>query len=98
MVCCDRQHCACPGAAPATRPQIRALFVQLGQRLDGGARPYLVGDSFTAADLTFASMAALVLQPEQYGGTPPATVSRDGVQLHDGHESGWEALPGAWAV
>lgn len=50
--------------------QVRALFAELGERLQGGRRRYLVGDAFTAADLTFASLAALVLLPEQYGGRP----------------------------
>ena len=48
--------------------QVRGLFAELGEKLQGGRRRYLVGDTFTAADLTFASMAAIVLLPEEYGG------------------------------
>lgn len=33
----------------------------------GGGRRYLVGDSFTAADLTFAALTALLRLPEQFG-------------------------------
>jgi glutathione S-transferase len=34
-------------------------------------RPYLVGDTFSVADLTFASLAAPLLLPPQYGGSLP---------------------------
>ncbi|PNH06009.1 hypothetical protein TSOC_007669 [Tetrabaena socialis] len=37
----------------------------------GGGGPYLVGGRFTAADLTFASMAAVLLLPPQYGAYMP---------------------------
>lgn len=33
----------------------------------GARNGYLVGGRFTAADLTFAAMAAVVLHPPQYG-------------------------------
>lgn len=42
----------------------------VAERLRDGRR-YLAGDRFTAADLTFASMAAVVLFPEEYGVRPP---------------------------
>ncbi|MGI9099132.1 MAG: glutathione S-transferase family protein [Solirubrobacteraceae bacterium] len=46
----------------------------VSQRLSDG-RPYLAGDGFTAADLTFAALASPVLMPPGYGGgaVPPAT-------------------------
>jgi glutathione S-transferase len=44
---------------------IRAVFDDVAARLNGAR--YLVGDRFTAADLTFASMAAPVLLPAEYG-------------------------------
>lgn len=53
--------------------RIEALFGELEQRLADG-RPYLLGDRFSGADLTFASLAALVLlvQPsEGYGAWLP---------------------------
>ncbi|EFJ40291.1 hypothetical protein VOLCADRAFT_99932 [Volvox carteri f. nagariensis] len=44
------------------------LFVlSVGGMLERGGGRYLVGDQFTAADLTFAAMVAIVLMPEQYG-------------------------------
>ena len=42
------------------------IIDSISDRLADG-RPYLVGDSFSAADLTFASMAALLLFPPDYG-------------------------------
>ena len=45
---------------------IDRVFDEVAERLEDG-RPYLMGEQFTAADLTFASMAAAVLCPAQYG-------------------------------
>ena len=52
----------------ATRAHARVLevFDEVAERL-GDGRPYLVGDRFTAADLTFAALAAAVVVPEGYG-------------------------------
>lgn len=44
---------------------IRAAFDEIGARVDG--RRYLVGDTFTAADLAFASLAAPMILPAEYG-------------------------------
>ena len=50
---------------------IDAIFAQVGQQLDG--RDYLVGDHFTAADLTFAALAApLLLPPAGFGAWLPS--------------------------
>lgn len=46
--------------------RVRTTFDEVGERLADG-RPYLMGDSFTAADLTFAALSAPVTMPEQYG-------------------------------
>jgi len=46
------------------------IFSEVGQKLRDG-KSYLVGQSFTAADLTFASLAAPVLLPPQYRGRMP---------------------------
>ena len=52
--------------AAESRDRVRAVFDEVGERLADGRR-YLVGDSFTAADLTFAALAAAVLVPSRYG-------------------------------
>ena len=45
---------------------MRAEFDAVAARLADG-RPYLAGERFTAADLTFAALAAAVLVPPEYG-------------------------------
>jgi glutathione S-transferase len=50
------------GTATRARETILRVFADLSARLAG--RKYLVGDRFTAADLTFASLAAPSLMPE----------------------------------
>ncbi len=54
--------------APAARSltQVNAVFEAVSARLQDG-RPYLCGDAFSAADLTFAALAAPVLLPQNYG-------------------------------
>jgi len=46
--------------------RVRQAFDAIAERLDDG-RKHLCGDSFTAADLTFACLAASVIIPPQYG-------------------------------
>lgn len=46
--------------------QVRTLFREVSAELATGRR-YLVGERFTAADLTFAALGSLVLLPSQYG-------------------------------
>jgi glutathione S-transferase len=46
------------------------VFDQVEQRLQGGCS-YLIGNRFTAADLTFASLAAPALLPPQYRSQMP---------------------------
>jgi glutathione S-transferase len=60
-------------------PKVRRVFDEIAERLADG-RPHLCGERFTAADLTFACLAAAVLVPPQYGvrlpqpdELPPAT-------------------------
>lgn len=50
---------------------VNQIFDEVGEELRDG-RSYLVGERFTAADLTFASLAAPVLLPPQYRGRMPA--------------------------
>jgi glutathione S-transferase len=46
--------------------EVRAVFDAVGDRLADG-RPYLCGDDFTAADLTFSALSAAVVMPPGYG-------------------------------
>ena len=52
--------------AAQSEAQVRAVFDAVGKRLSDN-RPYLCGDRFTAADLTFSALAASVLMPPEYG-------------------------------
>ncbi|WP_017316606.1 glutathione S-transferase family protein [Mastigocladopsis repens] len=53
-----------PESAAQAYEQIKSIFEQVSELLSDG-RTYLVGDSFSAADLTFAALAApAVLPPE----------------------------------
>jgi glutathione S-transferase len=47
-------------------PKVRRVFDEIAGRLADGRR-YLCGERFTAADLTFAALAAAVLMPPEYG-------------------------------
>jgi glutathione S-transferase len=55
-----------PATADASEVQVRAIFDDVGERLADGRR-YLCGARFTAADLTFAALAAPMLLPPEYG-------------------------------
>jgi glutathione S-transferase len=46
--------------------RVRNTFDAIAERLADG-RPYLCGERFTAADLTFACLASAVLGPPEYG-------------------------------
>ena len=52
--------------AAGSKVQVRETFDRVGERL-ADARPYLCGERFSAADLTFAALAAPVLVPPEYG-------------------------------
>ena len=45
---------------------VRRAFDAIAERRADG-RPYLCGERFTAADLTFAALAAAVIVPPEYG-------------------------------
>jgi glutathione S-transferase len=67
-----------PESAQRSLERIRGVFRRVEEQL-AGTRRFLVGDRFTAADLTFAALAAPVLLPPECRATHPAL----------------EALPGA---
>jgi len=62
----DRYLDVTPATAALSEAEVRAVFDTVTERLSDG-RPYLCGESFTAADLTFASLSAPVLMPPEYG-------------------------------
>ncbi|MCU0232663.1 MAG: glutathione S-transferase [Thermoanaerobaculales bacterium] len=51
--------------------RVREVFAEVGERLAAG-RPYLVAGAFTAADLSFAALAAPVILPQGYGAPLPS--------------------------
>ena len=62
----DRYLDVTPTAAARSEAEVRATFDAVAERLSDG-RPYICGEHFSAADLTFASLAAAVLMPPEYG-------------------------------
>lgn len=52
-------------SAANSHNKIKRIFETVNERLADG-RTYLVGDSFSAADLTFASLAAPTVLPKEY--------------------------------
>ncbi|HTD58839.1 MAG TPA: glutathione S-transferase family protein [Solirubrobacteraceae bacterium] len=55
-----------PAKASESELEVRAVFDKVAERLSDG-RSYICGDEFTAADLTFAALAAPMLMPIGYG-------------------------------
>jgi glutathione S-transferase len=62
----DRYLNITPTSAEQSEAEVIAVFDGVAERL-GDGRPYLCGERFNAADLTFASLAASVLMPPEYG-------------------------------
>jgi len=60
-----------PATAVEAEATFRAVWAEVDARLAGGRR-YLVGDTFTIADLTFAALAAPLTAPAEYGVRLPA--------------------------
>jgi glutathione S-transferase len=60
-----------PGSAQRSLERVRGVFQQVDARMSNGRR-FLVGERFTAADLTFAALAAPVLFPVEYRAAYPA--------------------------
>jgi glutathione S-transferase len=80
---------------PSDLAGIRTVFDEVGGRIAG--RRYLVGDGFTVADLAFASMAAPVLMPAEYGSPLPRVNELTAelgeiVEEHRRHPAGMYAL------
>jgi glutathione S-transferase len=76
-------------------PLVLAAFDAIAERLSDGRR-HLCGDRFTAADLTFACLAAAVVLPPEYGvelpqRDLPEPVARD-VRAFRAHPAGAYAL------
>lgn len=61
------------GAARSSERMQRSFEAIEGRLADG--RPYLTGDRFTAADLTFAALAGVLLQPPEYGRPAPPSAA-----------------------
>ncbi len=55
-----------PESTKRSVARVDEVFSEMSARLESGSR-YLVGDQLTAADITFASLAAPVLLPPEYG-------------------------------
>src|SRR6478609_9671881 len=62
----DRYLDVTPATAARSEAEVRAVFDAVAERLADG-RPYLCGERFSAADLTFAALSASVLMPHEYG-------------------------------
>jgi glutathione S-transferase len=72
-----------PETTARSGERVDAVFEEVGNRLADG-RPFLVGERFSAADLTFAALSAPVLLPPECPAYPPVpdmpTAMRDGVE------------------
>jgi glutathione S-transferase len=60
-----------PDSADRSLERVRTVFSTVAELL-GDGRTFLVGESFSAADLTFAALAAPVLLPRNYGSPLPS--------------------------
>ena len=59
-------------SAASSLDRVRSLFAVVGAEVGGGGGGYLVGGRFSAADLTFAALAAPLLHLDAWRGlTPP---------------------------
>jgi len=79
-----------------SRDKLARSFDDVAERLRDG-RPYLTGDTFTAADLTFAALAALAVLPANNGSrlTPPEELPADAqaeIKAYRAHPAGAYAL------
>ena len=72
-------------AAARSVDRVERLFEETSRRL--ADRPFLAGDAFTAADLSFASLAAPVLLPSHEEG-----FGNDGLPRQDSIPEAWSSL------
>lgn len=61
----QRAYDVSASTAASSLAEVRQIFDLVSQRL-ASDRSYLVGDNFTAADLTFAALAAPALRPKEH--------------------------------
>ncbi len=90
-----RLRVAMHGASTDVR-RVEDVYDEVAARLADG-RPYLLGDRFTAADLTFAALSAAVLVPRGYGVELPPVARlpdrmRERVEFFRDHPAGRFAL------
>jgi len=92
----DRYFDITPDSVAESLREVRATFDAVAERLADG-RPYLMGDRFTAADLTFSALSAAITMPPQYGvplpqpGELPAPMAAVVRELRE-HPAGAHAL------
>jgi len=60
-----------PESADRSLERVRTVFATVDEVI-GSGRTFLVGERFSAADLTFAALAAPVLSPRNYGSPLPS--------------------------
>jgi glutathione S-transferase len=63
----ERHYDISDESAARARETLQRIFDEVAKRLADGRR-YLTGDTFTAADLTFAALAAVTVLPPEYAG------------------------------
>jgi glutathione S-transferase len=85
-----------PAAAERSRHRVQAAFDKVAGLLADG-RPFLVGARLSAADVSFASLAAPVIAPPEYGGPLPPLAdfpreAVDGIMAFRDHPAGRFAL------
>ena len=85
-----------PESAQRSLERVRSVFRQVDERLRD-RRPFLTGERFTAADLTFAALAAPVLCPAECRAVQPAfdalpAAMREEITRLRGTEAGQFAL------
>jgi glutathione S-transferase len=69
-------------SAAVSLERVEAVFDQIARRLSDGRR-FLLGERFTAADLTFAALSAPMLLPRGYGSPlpPPEVMPSEAAQV-----------------